>query len=360
MTDRPRSPRPWVPVALLVATAGCRATEPKQAPIDLDTVPGPTAAAFNKEASLRADWPGRLLTRWASGEDGFFTGAAAKRVHYHVVRATPERGAVVVLPGRTEPALKYAELADDLAREGWTSWILDLRGQGESERLVPSNPQAGHVEFFQDYVDDLETFLRDVVRPAGGAKPFALGHSTGGGVLLLHADQHPGAFRAMVATSPLLEPFTGAFPGIVAASLSTTTCSVSDGTGYVLGGSDYVDPDANDGVTTSAERFLWKKQLFIDRPELRLGSATWRWVCESVAAGGYLQHVGRWNLTPTLLFTAGDDSVVKTPPIEAYCAEAPRCQLKPFPAAQHELLQEQDAVRNETLSLTLRFFQGVP
>lgn len=347
----------------LLALSACRPGPglDKQPPVDLAAASGPTPSEFNQESELLAAWPARIRENWQAGEDGFFTGVAGARLHYHVVRAASEAGSVVVVPGRTEPAIKYAELAEDLARHGYTSWVLDVRGQGESDRLT-QNPEQGYVEYFADYVEDLELFVRDVVRPAGGKKPYLLAHSTGGLVALAHADAYPERFVAMAMTAPALEVDTGSFPPLVAASLATTMCSTTGGAAYVPGGEDYVDETEfvpND-VTHSQARWEWKHVLQREDPSLRIGSATYRWVCEAFTLGSYVQHVGRYNVTPLLVFQAGQDTVVRSPAETRYCDSAPRCQLTVFDEGLHELFQEVDPIRNVALSQSLRFFAAFP
>src|SRR5260221_452276 len=79
-----------------------------------------------------------------------------------------------------------------------------------------ADPDKAYVEYFQDYVDDLDTFERTIVERDTSAARLLLAHSTGSTIALLHADQHPGVFSAIAASAPMIEIDTGAFPPAIA------------------------------------------------------------------------------------------------------------------------------------------------
>jgi lysophospholipase len=344
----------------LALLAGCRADPgyPKEAALDLDALPGPAASDFSSEATLEARWASTLEPFYRSGSDGRFRGVGGAELAYHVQRAPAPRGKVVLLAGRTEPVLKYAELVAEAVGLGYSVYALDLRGQGASARLL-DNPDKGYVEYFEDYVSDVDQFVREVVAPDGPQPIYLLAHSMGGGVAVLYVDAHPDAVRAVALSAPMIEIDTGAFPGAVAFTLAATDCSVSDGTRYAIGSGDFMeetDFTAN-RVTHSEARWRWYGQLLRDHPELRLGGVTYRWVCEALTATSRAERAGRFSNVPTLILQAGDDRIVKPGGQERYCADAARCQLHRFAEARHEVLQERDDLRNQALSYAFRFFQ---
>jgi lysophospholipase len=267
------------------------------------------------------------------------------------------KGAVVIVGGRAEPAMKYAELVDDLNANGYSTYALDHRGHGASDRMLPTHDKC-YVKFFSDYVSDLHAFITQVVQPDAPKATFLLAHSMGGAVAVLYADAHPETLTAMALSSPMLDINTGGFPAPVAASLGLEACSMGDGTAYAIGAGDWVEPTsfASDAITTSEPRWTWYRQLLVDNPPLRLGGYTWQWLCEALNGASAAQSVGRFSAVPTLLFQAGKDTVVKPGGQELYCREAPRCQLTRIADGKHELLVETDALRNQVLEQTLKFF----
>ncbi len=367
-----RAPRParglaWPPAARALALAcvaalgsGCRAVDPlpKEPALDLDALDGPSPADFSTESALVAGLAGDMTALWDGGDDGELAGVAGVPVRYHRVLAPAERGAVVVLPGRTEAARKYIEVAFDLVGQGYSVYVLDHRGQGASGRMLP-DVEAGYVEYFSDYVSDLELLVDTVVEPAGHERLYLLAHSMGGAVAALYLDRHPDAVRAAALSAPMFDIDTGAFPGVIAGSISGSACSVGAGTGYAAGQGPYAEEESvvESEVTHSEARWQAKLDLYRDRPELRLGGATYRWVCESLQAASAVQGLGPYTRTPTLLLQAGADTVVPPGGQDRYCADARRCQVERFEGAFHEVLMETDDIRNVALAHAARFFR---
>lgn len=88
------------------------------------------------------------------------------------------RGVVAICHGYAEHSGRYAEVASHLVEHGYVVEALDLRGHGRSsgERVT--------VQSYDDYHDDLGTFLARVRERNPGRRLFVLGHSMGGGVVV--------------------------------------------------------------------------------------------------------------------------------------------------------------------------------
>lgn len=345
-------------LAALIITA-CRApsTAPRAEKLDFDAMPGDKV--FSEEATLAARWAGPLKAAHDAGQRGTFKGVADLEISYLIHRVPTPKAAVVLVTGRTEPIRKYAELIDDLNEAGYSTYAMDHRGQGASGRMLP-NPQKGYVASFDDYVTDLHTFVSTVVKPDTNAKVFLVAHSMGGAVGLLTVDAFPDDFAAVVTTSPMLDINTGAFPAPIASSLGAAACGSSDGTAYAIGSGDFKEEAdfAKSTVTQSLARFEWKRQLFADSPELKVGGLTWRWLCESLTASSNAEQLGRYSSTPTLILQAGKDTIVNPGGQQRYCDAAPRCQLERNEGAMHEHFAERDELRNFAVERTLKFFDA--
>lgn len=344
--------------ALLLVFVACRApsTAPRLTPLDFDARPGPRT--FSTEGTLDARWSGALKAAHDAGERGSFKGVAGVDIAWLIHRVPSPKAAVVLVTGRTEPIRKYAELLDDLRAAGFSTYAMDHRGQGASGRML-DNPQKGYVASFDDYVTDLHTFVTTVVKPDTNAKVVLVAHSMGGAVGLLTVDAYPDDFAAVVASSPMLEINTGAFPAPIAGTLGAAACGASDGTAYAIGSGDFKEEAdfSKSTVTSSEPRFWWKRQLFDDSPELRMGGLTWRWLCESLTASSNAEQAGRFSSTPTLILQAGKDTIVKPGGQQRYCDAAPRCQLSRIDDAKHEHFAERDELRNQAVERTLKFLE---
>lgn len=126
---------------------------------------------------------------------------AGMRLHYRSWIPDGEpRAVVLVSHGHGEHGGRYAELARHLAERGMAVHAIDHRGHGRS-----GGPR-GHVDRFDDYVRDLETWRGAVTAKLPADLPvFLLGHSLGGLIAIRHLQAHPEAdFRGAVLSAPLL------------------------------------------------------------------------------------------------------------------------------------------------------------
>ncbi|MBI3555865.1 MAG: alpha/beta fold hydrolase [Deltaproteobacteria bacterium] len=339
----------------LTATSGC-GPGVKEPAIDLDSQTSPMATDFSSETDVEARYPTQILPFYMSGKAGTFAGQTGVSINYRVFTVPNEVGAIVLLPGRTEPILKFAETIQDLTRQGFSVYAMDHRGQGASGRML-SNPEIGYVEFFKDYISDVDTFVQTIVRATLHPHLFLLAHSMGGGISGMYLYEHPDVFEAVALSSPMFQINTAPFPAGLAADLSLTDCGFSNGQSYAIGQADF-DPaqkftDAGNDVTRSQARYNVKMQMFADNPTQRLGGVSYHWLCESLTATSHVQTVGGASTTPTLIFKAGNDDIVVTSAADAYCHAASQCQIVTYADAYHEVLSERDPPNTNAMNCFL-------
>jgi lysophospholipase len=348
-------------LALALALASCRSDPDykKQDPVDLDRAPGPTATDFSSETDLAQRYTKQIVPFFEAGVAAGFKGVGQVDVRYHAFPVSPERGAIVLLPGRAEPVRKYAEVIVDLTSQGYSVFAIDHRGQGESQRLT-SDRQLGYVEYFQDYVDDLHQFVQTIVRPAEHPNLFLLGEAMGGGIAVLYLDEHPTVFDAVTLVAPLIDLASG-LPESFAWTWSAGSCSRSDGKSFAPGQSKFDAAarfeDSDNDLTRSKVRFDLYHDMLRARPELQLGGASDRWMCEAVAATSLMQTVGIYSRVRTLMFQAGHDEVANPDGQNGYCRDAAACQKVVLKDAYHEILHDRDAIKNDALAKLVRYFR---
>jgi lysophospholipase len=273
-----------------------------------------------------------------------------------VLPAVNERAALVILPGRTEPYIKYAELTYDLRAMGFTVYLLDHRGQGFSGRMT-KDAEAGYVEHFDNYVQDFERFMKQVVLAKSHSRLFLLAHSMGGAVGAMYLERNPGVFNAVVLSAPMLQINTEPYPEFVALALvSANSRLLGNGKDYAPGRSGYNPNDLND-VTKSDIRYAQTHRLFSLYPETRIGGPTNRWVYESIRGTHKAVKNAADVVDPVLLFQAGDDLIVKPKGQNRFCAAAKDCTKLVFSGAYHEILMERDEVRDRALRELGAFFE---
>lgn len=321
---------------------------------------------LSREADLRPGDPhgnaARYLASVAAARGGTIAGHGGVPLRWVAFEARPERAALVVLPGRTEPVERYGEVAADLVPLGYSLLVLDVRGQGRSGRLLgldqpPGSPefQKGHVERFEDYVDDLGTFLRAVVRDRPGRRVLGLGHSMGAAILARRAQLHPRDLEALALSSPMFRiPIPPLGPAFVRLQLL-----LGRGEAYArgVGPLDPARVDFETHRTTHSEaRFRWKFG-HIPGPELWLGGPTYRWVHEALRLTAAVRRDAARLRVPTLVLQASEDVVVVNAGQDEVAAAAPPGVVTKvvIEGAYHELLMEADVHRRAALLAIIAF-----
>lgn len=351
----------------------------------------PAAPAFHpllpwngREAALARPEARALLDHfWAAGPPvGRMIGAGgvplAWRVFLQPDRAA-ERGAVLIVSGRTETMAKYQETVWDLYQAGWSVYLHDHRGQGLSGREPAVDRegwrQHGHVERFDDYVDDLRQMVRTLLLPAGHRELRLLAHSMGGAIsarLLQQDTPEAEAFGAVALLSPMM-----AIRGLGDATADGLLCGVARGAQalglgarYIPGGADWRERDFDGNrLTGSALRLERLHAVYRAQPEARLGSATFGWTVQACAGARAAREQAARIRQPLLLAIGEDDRIVHPRGAHAFCAawraadpQVRRCGGADggpwlLPGARHELLIERDALRTPVLQAVLRFFE---
>ena len=105
---------------------------------------------------------------------------------------------LLLLHGMADSGLVWSSLAASLARD-YHVIAPDLRGHGESSK--PDNDYG-----CQDIIGDLEALMDDL----GWENAHILGHSWGGKIAALWANNHPQRFRSLILVDPF---YVGKLPG---------------------------------------------------------------------------------------------------------------------------------------------------
>ncbi|MBI5959262.1 MAG: lysophospholipase [Chloroflexi bacterium] len=118
------------------------------------------------------------------------------------------RAVVIIVHGVAEHSGRYAHVAAALTGRGYAVYALDHRGHGQS------GGTRVHVEHFDDFVADLETYFDQVRTAQPGLPVFVLGHSMGSLISLLFASRHQDALAGLITTGTALQ-LVGANPAAV-------------------------------------------------------------------------------------------------------------------------------------------------
>ncbi len=258
------------------------------------------------------------------------------------------RGTVVVLTGRGEFIDKYStEVVGELLGRGYAVISMDWRGQGLSDRPL-ADRNKGHIDTFATYVDDLRSFLDEIVAPAAPRPILALCHSMGAHIVLRAlAENGPGPFAAGLLVSPM----TGLRREAMLRSVLMVMPEVPAveerylfGTGPFL----LLAREFNSNFVTHDERrYRFTEEWYAADPRLTLGGPTLGWARQAVRsmtaalAPGVLERID----LPLLLISAGQDRLIDSRTHGPVVARLKRGEHVTIAGAKHEVMMETDDLR---------------
>jgi lysophospholipase len=267
--------------------------------------------------------------------------------------AGTSRGTVVFLNGRADFVERYFETMADMQRRGFHVAGFDWRGQGGSQRLL-RDPLRGHIRSYREYDEDLRTVMEGVVTKNCPGPYFAIGHSTGGHILL-RALSRKTWFSKAIVTSPLMALRFGRWPKGVAFFLAAIATALGFGWAYLPGFSKkpFLLRGFEDNILTS-DRQRWARDLRIiqEHPNLGIGGPTYAWLVATILSLRDLhrRRKGRGLNCPVLMILAGREQVVDNKAAHDYALNMPGVSVVTIAPALHEIMLENDAIRREFLA----------
>lgn len=284
-----------------------------------------------------------------SGERNTITTFDGSKLYYQRFDQDCNGTVILLIPGWSEPFLKYAEVIYDLKQKHYCVYTYDHRGQGFNTRFLP-NRQISYVTDFSDYVNDLNIVVEKLVQSRPGQRLFVIAHSMGGLVALSHAADHPNLYQGLIVTGPMLQIDTGFWPQPVAYAIVSTMDWLGFGDHYVLGHGNFEAKTFSQQKTTSSLlRFELEQNLLLKNKQLIIAGVSNHWLKTSIAYSNAFKL--RWKRVQqdVLLFQAGDEHFVINEAEDEFCQVVKTCTKHVFARAKHELLMEKDSIRNEVL-----------
>ncbi|MEP3226974.1 MAG: alpha/beta hydrolase [Parasphingorhabdus sp.] len=275
----------------------------------------------------------------------------------------PARGSILFMTGRADFYEKYLETFGDFYQAGWNVTAPDWRGQGGSGRCGP-HPNVGHIEDFSIWIEDLTAFYHHWHDTHPGPH-VVIGHSMGGHLVtrtLAEQRIHPDA---AILSAPMLAPAGGGMPEWTAHLLSKLICAFGRDKRRAWKVSEKpLEPEVlrQNLLTHDAERYADEFFWFKERPDLRLGPASWRWVERAYSSTRGLRNRKHLEVVdiPILFLATAVDELVDHATIERAVHLLPHAEMKLFgKECAHEVYREIDAVRNEALRASFDFLDKV-
>lgn len=297
---------------------------------------------------------------------GFFTSHSDypdRTLRYSILKPEtgPVRGTVIVLQGRNEFIEKYFETMTELAARGFVAATFDWRGQGGSHRLLPDRLR-GYVRSFDDYQEDLDHFLIDIVLPDCPPPFYILGHSSGAMVALASMGSLSSRITRMVLCAPFMGLAAQKLSDDVVRRMAATLRRIGLGTLYASGKKRLTArPFAGNPLTSDPARFMRNTEITRLFPDLALGGPTVRWVWGALETARRINQPDFYEESPSvpvLIIAAGDDRVVSTRVLERFAARTRNVSLITIDGGRHELLQEADFYREQLWAAFDAFIPG--
>jgi lysophospholipase len=288
-----------------------------------------------------------------NGADQYLRSFDGLRLRYRQWRAdnTNNRGIVVVLGGRTEFIEKYLETIGEINARGFDALSFDWRGQGLSDRMLP-DCEKGYVKSYEHYVRDLKYVLEKTHLIHNNKPVYIMAHSMGGHIALRYLRQYTNPVAKAILIAPMIQVRT--FPAPVQLMRLLSRWMVRNGWPAAImptpGRNDSFDrPFAINRLTSDRVRFNRVCQLMTENPHLVVRGITFGWLDATFDSIEKLQQPGyvRSIQTPVMLVTAERDYVVANRATTRLAAELPNHRLVEVALANHEILQERNALRDE-------------
>ncbi len=266
---------------------------------------------------------------------------------------------VVVVHGRNECLLKYQELLLELKAQNFAVTVYDHRGQGFNQRLTDHHDKC-HIDSFAQYANDLATVL---MATASKIPTFVLACSMGCTVTLQYIKEHIPTLH--LAGIILIAPFLGIkqhIPEAILRLICKVKCRCSSSQQWLLGKEPFhakvLGVDAN---TSDAHRHNEYYQLYQTYPQATLGGLTNGWLLAALQAIDKLQHEA-WSIPiPALFIIAQNDNMVSPSKahrfVQKHQYDNPHIQCLTIPHSLHDILLEQDAMRQPAVDALLTFMQ---
>lgn len=269
------------------------------------------------------------------------------------------KGTVLIFPGRAEFIEKYGRTVRDFQDRGYATAVVDWRGQGLSDRLVP-NRKLGHVDLFVDFQNDVEV-MTTVLETEGLPKPYFLCAHSMGGTIGLRALQNGLDVKRTVFSAPMwgltIEPMWR--PLVQAMAMGSKTVGLGEEFAPGTGPLNYLQTNefSDNVLTSSQESWDHLVRLVCAHPGLEIGGPSIHWLYEALNETRELA-----GMTPpdheALCLIGSDEKVVHKQDVLGYMEKWPNGHVGIVTGARHEILMETPEIRKRSLDMIDAFYSG--
>lgn len=319
-----------------------------------------TSSPYTQEPEFDQAITSTIKQLWSTRKEGVFQTKDKVSLFWVKLCHPNNTKAIVISNGRIESVWKYQELFHDLFHLGYDIYSFDHRGQGLSDRLV-ENRDIGYVDEFEDYVSDFSQMVHffDLSRYE---KRFILAHSMGSAIATRYLQTEPThTFDAIAVSAPMYGVNIPWYLRPIAITYAQVLTAISPRPNYISGHKAYYSKPYEDNLLSSSyTRYSWFRKLYDNKPEMQIGGPSTRWVWQSLIACKQCLQQTRQLKVPLLILQASEDVIVSNKMQNRFIKKLQKtnraASLKIMPHSRHEILFENDTIRNEALDSVLMFF----
>ncbi len=274
--------------------------------------------------------------------------------------------AVVLVGGRGDFIEKYAELMNDLLKNGFAVATFDWRGQGLSGRTT-AVPYRSYISNFdilmQDFIELMQNHFSPQLAAYASCGISVLAHSMGGLVTLMALHAQPGFFERTVLMAPMCGIKTGFLPTTLVRQLAKVAISLGQGEHFIPGQGPYGPAFRAETrqvrLTSDIERFAQEAAAIDVNPELALGGITYGWLnaafkaFEELKLPGFAENI----LCPMRIFAADHEQLVDNRATYDLARRVPNAEISMVSGAAHEIYRERDTMRTPVLRSIFAFLK---
>lgn len=301
-----------------------------------------------------AEGPSKGDAYWIETEDGLRLRVGLWR------KETASSGTVFLFPGRTEYVEIYGRTATELDELGFSTFVIDWRGQGLSDRQT-ADRMAGHVNDFKDFQKDVAAMV-EAAQELDLPKPwFLLGHSMGA-CIGTRALIEGLPVEACGFSAPMFDIHLSKVERMGAWPLTWAAKAFGKAHNYAPGysGKSYVlSNDFSDNrLTNDPDMYrYWTKQA-LSQSDLLIGGPTMGWLFQALKETKALSGMKSPDI-PCIAFGGSEDAIVDLLAIKNRMTRWPNSKFECIEGAKHELLAEKPATRADMLKKIADLFKSI-
>ncbi|WP_300518738.1 alpha/beta hydrolase [Aliiroseovarius sp.] len=275
--------------------------------------------------------------------------------------ACPEgaKGTVLLIPGRTEYIEKYGPAAGDLARRGFATLVIDVRGQGLADR-ADRDHNLGHVDHFDEYQLDIQAMVAAAGALSLPEPYYMLGHSMGG-CIGLRALYNGVPVKAAGFSAPMWGIQLPPHERPIAWVLSWMTHKTRAGRFYAPHSQQqtYVlaNPFEGNNLTTDRAMYEFMQRQARAHPELCLGGPSLTWLHAALREMAALSRLPA-PAQPAVTFLGSEEKIVTHSAIRRRMAGWSNGILEEIKGAEHEVLMEGPELRGRCYDACAALFSA--